>query len=99
MTLSDGDLAAHLADQAGRILLQVRASGMFSGKSLGKVGDQTANQFLVHALREQRMDDGLLSEKEKDNAARTGCGSSIRSTAPENMVRSAPTGQFMSRWR
>ncbi|MCE7798426.1 3'(2'),5'-bisphosphate nucleotidase CysQ [Sphingobium sufflavum] len=68
--LSDADLAAHLADQAGKILLQVRDSGLFSGKSLGKAGDQTANQFLVHALREQRPDDGLLSEEEKDNADR-----------------------------
>lgn len=68
--LSDADLAAHLADQAGKILLQVRESGVFSGKSLGKAGDQTANQFLVHALREQRPNDGLLSEEEKDNADR-----------------------------
>src|SRR3546814_7685554 len=70
MAMTDGDLAAHLADQAGKILLQVRASGMFEGKSLGKAGDQTANQFLVHALREQRGDDGLLSEEEKDNPER-----------------------------
>ncbi|HEX7874605.1 MAG TPA: 3'(2'),5'-bisphosphate nucleotidase CysQ [Sphingobium sp.] len=69
-TLGDADLAAHLAEQAGKILLQVRASGLFGGKSLGKAGDQTANQFLVHALREQRPDDGLLSEEEKDNADR-----------------------------
>lgn len=68
--MADGDLAAHLADVAGKILLQVRASGMFGGKSLGKAGDQTANQFLIHALREQRPDDGLLSEEEKDNAER-----------------------------
>jgi 3'(2'), 5'-bisphosphate nucleotidase len=67
---NDGDLAAHLAEQAGKILLQVRASGLFEGKSLGKAGDQTANQFLCHALREQRPDDGLLSEEEKDNAER-----------------------------
>ncbi|MET0136954.1 MAG: 3'(2'),5'-bisphosphate nucleotidase CysQ [Sphingobium sp.] len=68
--LTDAELAAHLADHAGRILLQVRDSDVFSGKSLGKAGDQTANQFLVHALREQRPDDGLLSEEEKDNAER-----------------------------
>ncbi|MBB4860153.1 3'(2'), 5'-bisphosphate nucleotidase [Novosphingobium chloroacetimidivorans] len=67
---NDGDLAAHLAEQAGKILLQVRASGVFGGKALGKAGDQTANQFLVHALREQRPNDGLLSEEEKDNAER-----------------------------
>ena len=68
--MSDADLAAHLAETAGRILLEVRASGMFSPKALGKAGDQTANQFLVHALREQRGEDGLLSEEEKDNAER-----------------------------
>lgn len=69
-SLTDADLAAHLAEVAGRILLEVRASGLFSAKALGKAGDQTANQFLCHALREARPEDGLLSEEEKDSAAR-----------------------------
>ncbi len=69
-SVSDSDLAAHLAEIAGRILVEVRSSGLFSPKALGKAGDQTANQFLCHALREVRPDDGLLSEEEKDNAAR-----------------------------
>lgn len=69
-SMSDGDLAAHLAEVAGRILVEVRSSRLFSPKALGKAGDQTANQFLCHALREARPDDGLLSEEEKDNAAR-----------------------------
>ena len=68
--MTDADLAAHLAKVAGRILIEVRESGMFEGKSLGKAGDETANQFLCHALRQQRPEDGLLSEEEKDNAAR-----------------------------
>lgn len=68
--MTDAELAAHLAQVAGKILLQVRASDMFEGKSLGKAGDETANQFLVHALRQQRPEDGLLSEEEKDNAER-----------------------------
>lgn len=72
MSMADAALAAHLAEVAGRILLDVRASGMFDGKALGTAGDQTANQFLCHALRAQRPDDGLLSEEEKDNAARLG---------------------------
>ncbi|TVV71675.1 3'(2'),5'-bisphosphate nucleotidase CysQ [Sphingomonas solaris] len=66
----DAALAAHLADIAGRLLLTVREAGLFGAKALGKAGDQTANQFLVHALREQRPDDGLLSEEEKDGPAR-----------------------------
>lgn len=66
----DRELAARLAEAAGRILLQVRGSGLFAGTELGKAGDQTANQFLCHALRAQRAGDGLLSEEEKDNAER-----------------------------
>ncbi|WP_199909690.1 3'(2'),5'-bisphosphate nucleotidase CysQ [Sphingobium yanoikuyae] len=68
--MTDADLAAHLADTAGRLLLEVRASGLFSAKALGKAGDQTANQFLVHALREQRAEDGLLSEEMACDGAR-----------------------------
>jgi 3'(2'), 5'-bisphosphate nucleotidase len=68
--MTDADLAAHLAEVAGRILLDVRESGLFSARALGKAGDQTANQFLCHALREVRPDDGLLSEEEKDNEDR-----------------------------
>ncbi|WP_239016529.1 3'(2'),5'-bisphosphate nucleotidase CysQ [Sphingorhabdus pulchriflava] len=67
---TDAELAAHLADVAGKLLLQVRASGALSAKALGNAGDATANQFLCHAIREQRPDDGLLSEEERDNAAR-----------------------------
>jgi len=70
MTLSDAELAAQLAASAGRILLSVRESGLVEGKALGKTGDQTANQFLVHALRQQRPDDGLLSEESKDTPER-----------------------------
>lgn len=70
MALSDEALAAHLADTAGKLLIQVRDSGVLSGKALGRAGDATANQFLVHAIKEQRPDDGLLSEEEKDNEAR-----------------------------
>nr|WP_198148692.1 3'(2'),5'-bisphosphate nucleotidase CysQ [Sphingomonas sp. Y57] len=72
--MTDAELAAHLADVAGRILVEVRASGMFPAKALGKAGDQTANQFLCHALRAQRPDDGLLSEEEKDDAERLSKG-------------------------
>lgn len=68
--MTDAELAAHLAACAGRLLLEVRASGLFEGKALGKAGDQVANQFLVHALRSARPDDGLLSEESKDTDER-----------------------------
>ena len=66
----DAELAARLADAAGKILLQVRESGLIGGKALGKAGDVTANQFLVSALLEQRAEDGLLSEESKDTPER-----------------------------
>jgi 3'(2'), 5'-bisphosphate nucleotidase len=66
----DSALAAHLAETAGKLLLQVRDSGLLALHALGKAGDQTANQFLIHALAEQRPDDGLLSEESKDTNAR-----------------------------
>jgi 3'(2'), 5'-bisphosphate nucleotidase len=68
--MSDADVAAHLAETAGKLLLQVRAAELFSPKALGKAGDATANQFLVHAIREARPEDGLLSEEMKDDGTR-----------------------------
>lgn len=69
-TVSDAALAAQLAAEAGRILLDVRASRQFEGKALGKEGDRLANVFLCEALRRERPDDGLLSEEEKDDPER-----------------------------
>lgn len=68
--LSDAELAAHLAEVAGKLLIEVRESGVLSLKALGQAGDATANQFLCHALTEQRPDDGLLSEESKDTEVR-----------------------------
>lgn len=68
--MTDAELASQLAQQAGRILLDVRASGRFEGKALGNEGDRAANVMLCEALRRERPDDGLLSEEEKDDAAR-----------------------------
>ena len=70
--MTDAELASHLAEVAGRLLIEVRASGVLSLKALGNAGDATANQFLVHALKQQRPDDGLLSEEEQDNPERLG---------------------------
>ena len=67
--MTDAALAAHLAEIAGRILIDVREAGVFEGKALGSAGDSTANEFLCHALRAARPNDGLLSEEEKDDTA------------------------------
>lgn len=70
--LDDARLAARLAEEAGRLLLDVREGSGLSGKELGVAGDAAANRFLCDAIRNARPDDGLLSEEEKDNAARLG---------------------------
>jgi 3'(2'), 5'-bisphosphate nucleotidase len=70
--MNDEELATHLAETAGKLLLTVRDSALLSGKALGKAGDHTANQFLVHAIRDQRPSDGLLSEEMKCDGTRLG---------------------------
>ncbi len=68
--MNDVALARHLADTAGRILVEIQQSGLFDGKALGKAGDRVANAFLMAALAEQRPDDAVLSEEEKDESNR-----------------------------
>jgi len=68
--MTDADLAAHLAEAAGKLLLAVREADVFSANALGKAGDATANEFLCHAIREQRPDDGLLSEESRCDGSR-----------------------------
>lgn len=68
--MTDAELAARLADVAGRILMEVYGAGLIAGKALGAAGDLTANAFLCDAIRAQRPQDGLLSEEEQDNPER-----------------------------
>ncbi|KTT74654.1 3'(2'),5'-bisphosphate nucleotidase CysQ [Sphingomonas endophytica] len=68
--MTDAELAAQLADTAGRLLRTVRDSMMLGRATLGGAGDAVANQFLVRALREQRPADAVLSEEECDDQAR-----------------------------
>ena len=68
--LDDAELAARLAEETGRLLLEVRERSGLTGEALGNAGDAAANQFLCDAIRTARPDDGLLSEEEKDSSAR-----------------------------
>ena len=52
------------------MLLGIQRSGLFEGKALGRVGDRTANAFILEALRTYRPADAILSEEEKDDAER-----------------------------
>ena len=70
--MDDGDLAVHLAREAGRILLDLRNTGEFEGKALGNEGDARANIMLMEAIARYRPDDGILSEETKDTPERLG---------------------------
>jgi 3'(2'), 5'-bisphosphate nucleotidase len=72
--MNDTELAREIAETAGRLLVDLRNSRLFSGKVLGKMGDQIANAFIVEALRINRPADAILSEEESDNAARLSAG-------------------------
>ncbi|MBU0557057.1 MAG: 3'(2'),5'-bisphosphate nucleotidase CysQ [Alphaproteobacteria bacterium] len=64
--MTDAEVAAHLAEEAGRRLVALRTSGKFEGKTLGIEGDALANAFLCDAIRQARPDDGLLSEESSE---------------------------------
>ena len=68
--LEDLSLARLLADEAGKLLLNLRRDSGLDGTALGDAGDRAANAYLMRTLRAQRPNDGLLSEEETDNAAR-----------------------------
>jgi 3'(2'), 5'-bisphosphate nucleotidase len=72
--MNDTELAREIAETAGRLLVDLRNSRLFSGKVLGKAGDQIANNFIMEALRVNRPDDAILSEEERDNATRLSAG-------------------------
>ena len=70
MTMTDAELAVHLATEAGRILLALRDAGTLDGNDLGNAGDVQANAYLMQAIRDARPDDGLLSEESACDGSR-----------------------------
>ena len=68
--MTDAELAASLAQEASAFLLELRASGRFSGRKLGDEGDRRANVLIVDGLRRERPEDGLLSEESRDDGQR-----------------------------
>lgn len=68
--MTDAELCASLASEAGQLLRELQASGRLEGKAMGVEGDRIANAMLCEALRKHRPDDALLSEEEKDCGSR-----------------------------
>lgn len=67
---SDARLAADLAERAGRLLLELRASSGLIGKALGARGDGDSNVLILDALASARPGDAVLSEESADSPAR-----------------------------
>ena len=71
VSLTDAELAAELAEEAGRLLLAVREEvGHDFPYELGDAGDVAANALLLRRLRAERPDDAVLSEEAHDDLKR-----------------------------
>ena len=73
MPSDDHHLAAELAADAGRLLVDLRArlTGDDAPPSVLKAeGDRQAHELLMRRLREARPDDAILSEEGRDDLAR-----------------------------
>ncbi len=71
MTLTDAALAAELAKDAGKLLLGVRDElGFLDPRALGAAGDKRANALILERLRDERPEDGVLSEEAHDDLTR-----------------------------
>jgi 3'(2'), 5'-bisphosphate nucleotidase len=68
-TDDDHRLAARLASEAGRLLVQVRTEGL-EGVALKDEGDRRSHVLLMEALATERPGDAVLSEEGKDDLAR-----------------------------
>jgi 3'(2'), 5'-bisphosphate nucleotidase len=63
-TADDHALAARVADEAGSLLLQVRAREVGGdGARMGAEGDRQSHEFIMLTLREERPGDAVLSEE------------------------------------
>jgi 3'(2'), 5'-bisphosphate nucleotidase len=70
MSMTDSELAAHLAQGAGKLVLRMRDTEQPDARALDLRADLAANRYLVDALRQARPEDALLSEEEADNRER-----------------------------
>ena len=68
-TQTDAALARAVADEAGQLLLRLRATGL-TGEALGARGDREADDLILDRLRHARPDDFILSEESHDDRRR-----------------------------
>ena len=72
-TADDHELAARLATETGKILVELRDRMIADGAdhpTLKDAGDQAAHQFIMETLTNERPDDAVLSEEGADQLER-----------------------------
>jgi len=70
---TDDEIARALAEEAGRLLIDLRSAMAKDGateREIKDAGDRESHIFLTEALRRLRPDDAVLSEEGKDDLAR-----------------------------
>jgi 3'(2'), 5'-bisphosphate nucleotidase len=68
---ADAELAAELATEAGRLLVELRAqTGFADPYALRKAGDRRSNELLIARLAQARPNDAVLSEESPDDRTR-----------------------------
>ncbi|MEN2789543.1 3'(2'),5'-bisphosphate nucleotidase CysQ [Sphingomonas oligophenolica] len=70
--MDDENLAALIADTAGRVLQVLAASELWAGAAKGGAADRLSNQVILEALRTHRPEDAILSEESSDDPMRLG---------------------------
>jgi 3'(2'), 5'-bisphosphate nucleotidase len=71
MSLTDAALAAEVAVDAGKLLVEVREEvGFADPYDLGDAGDKRANILILDRLARERPDDAVLSEEAVDDLSR-----------------------------
>lgn len=70
--MTDAELAAAIAAEAGELLCRLRDDHPRGGDELGKRGDRAANALILERLHAARPGDHVLSEEAADDRARCG---------------------------
>ena len=70
-TNDDDELAARIAEEAGRVLIALRHDvGLHDPRTLGREGDRRSNARIMATLRDTRPHDAVLSEEGDDGPGR-----------------------------
>lgn len=70
--MTDAELARAIAEEAGLLALELRATSGLSGKALGDEGDRRVNALILERLAADRPGDAVLSEESLDDGSRRG---------------------------